>query len=506
MASRIKSSASIPTSSEERIHTEHLIVATNRGPVEYYIGQDKKLKHRRGSGGVVTALLEALPSMDATWIALAMTEGDRIALQDAPDGRLSSPLPGQQMQLRYMTVSKNVYHNHYDMISNRVLWFAQHYLLDRPEASIPSERILHAWDNGYVKANSAIADAVCAEVERNQSSSTAVLLHDYHLYLAPAMIRDRCKPSVMQQFIHIPWPEIRYWQAHLPSSITQAIYNGLLGNDIIGFQTRRDVQNFLEGVRTLFDDADVDVENGSIVRQGRRSVVHDYPISISVWEERRAVQSTAGKRASRRTRSLLKEQNIMRVDRIEPTKNILQGFQAYQYLLNQHSELQGRITFLAFLVPSRQSLPIYRQYRQDILKLIENINQQFGDKNWTPIHAFVQNDRIEALVALQFYDALLVNPLIDGMNLVAKEGPAVNQKDGVLVLSRTSGAFQQLGNASIPISPADTVETAEALYKALTLSPEERHELAEPARQEVERDDLKTWISQQVRDINAVIE
>ena len=116
-----------------------------------------------------------------------------------------------------------------------------------------------------------------------------------------------------------------------------------------------------------------------------------------------------------------------------------------------------------------------------------------------------KHDRTMALAALQFYDVLLVNSLIDGMNLVAKEGSAVNKVDGVLVLSRTSGAFQQLGEASLPISPADTLETAEALYKALTLSAEERKRLAHMARVEVERNDLATWISQQLDDINALM-
>ncbi len=164
------------------------------------------------------------------------------------------------------------------------------------------------------------------------------------------------------------------------------------------------------------------------------------------------------------------------------------------------------VTFLAFLVPSRQALSIYRRYREEILKRIEDINQKFGRNKWTPIQAFVQNNRTEALAALQFYDVLLVNPLIDGMNLVAKEGSIVNQRNGVLILSRTCGAFQQLGEASIPISPADMVETAEALYKALTLSPEERRQKAELARQIVEHHDLKTWIAQQARDISSLIE
>jgi trehalose 6-phosphate synthase len=489
----------------ESILAARLILVTNRGPVEYDISQGKKLKRRRGAGGVVTALTEAINRIDTTWVALAMTEGDRQAIQEAENGLLPPPAGKQNMQLHYVAVPKRVYHQHYNVISNQVLWFLQHYLDPRENGSSSSEQIRKAWENGYVRVNQAIADAVSTEIERGEGS-VVVMLHDYHLYLASAMIRERHPSVTMQQFIHIPWPEVRYWQYTLPGTITEAIFRGLLGNDIIGFQTRRDAQNFIEGAGSLLNDVEIDTESGTITHDGRRTLVRDYPISISVTEERRTVESRAGKRAAERIRPLLGEQTIMRVDRIEPTKNIIKGFQAYAYLLEHHPELHEKVKFLAFLVPSRQTVPAYRRYQQEVLKLVEEINQQYSKNGWTPIQAFVQNDRTLALAAMQFYDALLVNSLFDGMNLVAKEGAIVNKKDGVLVLSRTSGAFQQLENASIPISPGDTVETAEALYTALTLPPEERRRLSTLAREEVERNDLRNWIAQQVRDINSVIE
>src|SRR6185312_11103409 len=145
---------------------------------------------------------------------------------------------------------------------------------------------------------------------------------------------------------------------------------------------------------------------------------------------------------------LLREHTIMRVDRLEPTKNILRGFQAYNHILENHPELHGKIVFLAFLVPSRQSLSIYRRYTTDVLSLVDEINKRYGTQDWTPVQAFCANDRVRALAAMQYYDVLLINPIIDGMNLVAKEGPIVNQRDGVLVLSRTVGAFQQLAKGS----------------------------------------------------------
>src|SRR5216684_3930251 len=473
-----------PSSSQpQQIHAGRLIIATNRGPVEYYLSQDKTLKYRRGAGGMVTALIDTGNRMEVTWVAMAMTEGDRIALKAAQQQHselLSSPLRGQKMQLRYVAIPKPAYRKHYEGISNQVLWFLQHYLFNPNEDSAVTRRIQDAWTNGYYVANRAIADAVIAEIER-EDSSAVVMLHDYHLYLAPDMIRKDHPSVIMQQFIHIPWPDIRCWH-FLPSNITHAIYSGLVGNDIIGFQTERDARNFLEGARTILDGAVVDFEEGAIWWQGRRTQVRAYPISISVAGERRVIESAAGKRAAEKIRPLLGEKTIMRVDRIEPTKNILRGFQAYTQMLDEHPELLGKVTFLAFLVPSRQALPRYQRYNTEVLKIIEETNSKYGSSEWTPIHAFFGNDRPRALAAMQLYDVLLVNPIIDGMNLVAKEGPAVNKHNGVLVLSRTAGAFQQLEKAAIPTSPTDVAGTAQALYLALTLSDDERATKAKLAR------------------------
>ncbi len=367
----------------ESISAKRAVIVTNRGPVEYYLDQHKKLKHRRGAGGVVTALLGAMQQIKATWVSLAMTEGDRIAMKDAPNDTLASPLPGQPIQLRYVTVPKTVYRRHYETVSNQVLWFLQHYLIN--DGSLPGgERLQQAWENGYVQANQALADAVTAEIAR-EDSSIVVMIYDYHLYLTPGMIRAKYPSVIMEHFIHIPWPEIRYWQSSVPETFIRAIFPGMLGNNLIGMQTRHDVQNFLEGVREVVPDAEVDLEQRTIYWQGHLTQVRDYPISISVNEERRTVQSLAGRRAAERIRPRLCELNIMRVDRIEPTKNIVLGFQAYDLLLQNHPELHGKVTFLAFLVPSRETLRIYRKYKDEILKIIEEINQKYGKRDWTPI-------------------------------------------------------------------------------------------------------------------------
>lgn len=488
------------------IHANRLIIATNRGPVEYYLTSNNTLKSRRGTGGVITALIDAGSQMEMSWVAMAMTEGDRLAVKEAQQsgGRVPSPIHGQKVHLHYVAIPKVAYRKHYEVVSNQFLWFLQHYLYNPNEDSAAAKRVQDAWENGYRVANRAIADAVIAEIER-EKTIPVVMLHDYHLYLAPRMIRQKHPTIAMQQFIHIPWPDIRCWH-FLPSNIAQEIYQGLVGNDIIGFQTERDARNFLDGARTLLDGAVVDFEEGAIWWQGHRTQTRAYPISISVTAERKIISSAAGKRAAEHMRGFLGKQTIMRVDRIEPTKNILRGFQAYAQMLDNHPDLLEKVNFLAFLVPSRQSLSEYKRYTADVTKVINEINQKYGTKDWQPIVPFYGNDRTRALAAMQYYDVLLVNPIIDGMNLVAKEGPTVNQNDGVLVLSRTVGAFQQLGKACVPTSPTDVEETATALYKALTLPDEERRSKAAMARLIVERQDLQAWMHRQIADINSLLD
>jgi trehalose 6-phosphate synthase len=491
--------------SPQLLNSTRLIIATNRGPAEFYRGRDKKLKYRRGVGGVVTALIELGKCIPITWVALSMTDSDRLVAKETEQNgnRVQASLCDEKMQLRYVNISKTAYHKHYDEISNRVLWFLQHHLYTEESNLDTVNRIKEAWVKGYYVANQAIADAVIEEV-KCEASNIIVMLHDQHLYLAPSMIRKIYPSIIIQYFIHIPWPEVHCWYL-LPPKIVETIYNSLICNDIIGFQTERDAGNFLEGVRTFVDGSLVDVEAHEVQWRNHRTQVRVYPISISVVEERSELQTTTGRRFTEKFLPQLSEYTIMRVDRIDPTKNIVLGFQAYARLLEEHQDLRGKVIFWAFLVPSRQALYRYQQYKSEVLAIIKEINQRYGTHKWQPIHAYIGNDRTRALAAMQFYDVLLVNPIIDGMNLVAKEGAVVNQREGVLVLSCEAGAFLQMEMACIPITPADIIETTQALFTALMLSREERHKMATLARDVVEKFDLNFWFTQQFQDINLLL-
>ena len=494
--------------------TSRLIIASNRGPVEFYLDHDKRLKEHRSPGGLITVLRNAykLNHMNVMWIALAMTEGDHIASKQMWEynNRIvrSHFCNDNKMRIQYVAISKTAYHKHYHVISNQLLWFLQHYLYNFiPEDVFVTHHIQDAWTNGYCVANQAIANAVSQEIDGNSNSDiSVVMLHDSHLYLAPQFIRKLQPLSIITQFIHIPWPDPRWWH-FLPSNIEYDIYSSLVsGNDIIGFQTALDASNFIEGARSLLENAVINIEEGVISWQDHHTHIRVYPISISVVDERRVVQSAAGKRAAAKIVQFLGEKTIMRVDRIDPAKNILNGFHGYAEMLEKHPELLGKVVFLAFLLPTRRTIPVYERYRADVISTIDKINKKYGSAKWIPIRAFFDNDRTRTLSAMKYYDVLLVNPIVDGMNLIVKEGAVVNQRNGVCVLSRTAGAFQQLHEAVIPIPPIDVGETAKALYKALTLSYQERNTRWKLAQQLVERDDLNLWFKHQIDDINKLLD
>ncbi len=515
----------------EAAQQRRLIIASNRGPTEHSIDKNGILRTKRGAGGMVTALQPAAryaPPGGFTWIAVAMTDADRTIAEQQEAARTDAetsafPTDGARANghqppsrrhkepemppTRFVNVSPTVYQRHYDGISNRILWFLQHYLWNTAEEPTFTAQTYHLWEQGYKQVNQAIAQVVYEEVVRNHAP-TLVMLQDYHLYLTPGMLREQLEQegltenTIIHHFIHIPWPNMRYWQL-LPREMLMGIYHSLLANDIVGFQTSRDAANFLYATRFLVEDAKVTEDRrgrGHIAWRGHTTLVRDYPISIDVNEVRQ--EAARGKRHHEsEVRKLLGEFTFMRVDRVEPTKNIVRGFHAFENLLKHRSDLIGKVKFLAFLVPSRQGLPSYRRYEREVRKIIQKINETYGNDDWKPIEAFFENNRARAMEAMRHYDALLVNPIMDGMNLVAKEGPVVNERDGVLILSETAGTAQQLGESSLTIVPTDVEETMRAMIHAMEMPQEERQQRAKQLRALIEREDLAAWLNQQLADV-----
>jgi len=320
-----------------------------------------------------------------------------------------------------------------------------------------------------------------------------VMLHDYHLYAAPLLIRRLQPQAVLQHFIHIPWPGPEAW-SDLPRPIVAAICEGLLANDSIVFQTGASADSFLRTCAAYLPDCKIDAAAGQVFRHGRRTRVWANPISVHPGGLADALSSPAAQTYRQRLASPDGMRTIVRVDRLDPAKNIVAGFQAYDRLLQRHPEWRGRVRFLAFLVPSRTIVPEYRSYVHEVFTFVDAINRRYGSAGWRPVQVFHEQNRLQALVALTLYDVLLVNSIADGMNLVAKEGPIVNERDGALVLSTAAGAFDELRHGALPVHPRDVDQTAQALHAALTLSAGERRERAESLREAVLRHDLDAWL------------
>ncbi len=487
---------------QELLEQRGLILASNRGPIEYHITEDGKLQGRRGSGGVVTALSAISQYVALTWIASATGEGDRKAAQMAQHGRLKAPLVGHNLYLRFVVSSGSTYHKFYSVFCNPLLWFLQHCMWNSSHTPNIDARVHDAWENGYVQVNKAFAQAVIAEV-RESDRLPLVMLHDYHLYLAADYIRRELPDVILQHFTHIPWPGPHYWQL-LTSCMRKAICRGLCANDIVGMQTKRDVQNFLHTCEVFIDGSEVDFKKDTVLVDGHLTKVNSYPISVDVANLQRVVNTPWVQGYEEKLRPLCGDKTIVRVDRMEPSKNILRGFRTFDMLLESHPELRGKVNYLAFLVPSRTHIRQYQRYTQQVNELIAAINAKYGNQEWLPIRVFLENNHAQALAGLRLYDVLVVNPVADGMNLVAKEGPTVNIRDGVLVLSDAAGAHEQLGEHALSVSPTDLQGTMEAMYQALFMPAEERERRATALRKSIEQEDVGMWLYRQLEDLTAL--
>ena len=313
------------------------------------------------------------------------------------------------------------------------------------------------------------------------------------------MVR-RARPDVfLHHFVHIPWTQPDAWRV-LPARIRDEIFDGLLANDIVGFHTRSYRRNFLQCVRDLTEH-EVDMERGVVKCRDREVWVRAYPLPID-W---RATQGVAARdRVQEFEEKLLRrrrEYSILRVDRADLSKNVLRGFTGFDIFLEQHPEFAERITFTAQLMPSRTDVPEYAEYLERIEALVAVVNHRHGTPDWMPINLKLRDDLDEAVASYKHYDVMMVNAMFDGMNLVAKEGPLVNERDGVSILSENTGAHEELGEYALSVNPFDVQELADSIYAALTMEPEERARRAEGLKDIVTSRDPGNWIDDQIADI-----
>jgi trehalose 6-phosphate synthase len=483
------------------VERRKLIVVSNRGPVGYGRAPNGERIAQRGGGGLVTALRSLVAHHDVTWIASAISEEDvRVAAECEIEPIVETARDGSPYHLRLIAHDPLAYDWFYNVIANPTLWFVQHYMWGLPSSPDIDLGLHHAWFSGYVPVNTAFAEAIGAELDRRPDA--AVFLHDYHLYLAPPLVRKHCPDAVLSHFVHIPWAETDYWHV-LPEHLREAVHEGLLANDIVGFHTVRWQRNFLHACEDILG-ADVDAAAGVVEYRDRRTLVTSHAISIEpeeIFELRDSAEAVGEERVLAAWRP---EFLVLRVDRTDPSKNIVRGFRAFSLFLDQHPELHGRVTMLALLDPSRQDIPEYAEYLAAIQREARTVNDRFQRDGWVPVDLRIADNLPQSIAAYRHYDVLLVNPIFDGLNLVSKEAPLVNDRDGVLILSENAGSHAELGEWALTVNPFDVYGQAEAIYKALTMSAGERRRRADGIREYVTEHDLAAWAGAQLEDLDRV--
>jgi trehalose 6-phosphate synthase len=477
-----------------------LIVVSNRGPVSFSRDEEGRRIVRRGGGGLVTALRSLVLHHDVTWIASAITGEDRAVAAEGGGAPLEEAAHGGvTYRLRLVQHDPAAFEAFYTIVANPTLWFLQHYLFDLPYAPALDSHFLASWRDGYLAVNEGFATAVLAELEGGPPEVT-VFFHDYHLYLAPRLVRDRSPDAQLAHFVHIPWPQPDYWRI-LPPDVRTAIHDGLLANDLVGFHTARWKESFLLSCESVLG-AGLDAD--SVRHRDRRTEVVARPISVDAREFEELGTDPVVLERQAEIHEGRPERLVIRVDRTDPSKNIVRGFRAFGLYLEQHPEMHGRVGMLALLDPSRQDIPEYAEYLTAIEAGARAVNEQFGRADWTPVELRIEDDFPRSVAAYKEYDVLLVNAVFDGLNLVAKEGPLANERDGVLVLSENTGAHEELGAWAVSVNPFDVQAQADAIATALEMPLAERRARGEAIREQVRRHGLEEWVAALLVDLDRV--
>ncbi|MDQ3669248.1 MAG: trehalose-6-phosphate synthase [Actinomycetota bacterium] len=475
-----------------------LIVVSNRPPVTFWRANGERVA-KRGGGGLVTALRSLVEYHDVTWIASAMGAEDRAVAAEARDEAVEETArDGSRYRLRLVSHDERAYDWFYNVVANPVLWFAQHYLWGLATSPDVDPGLHHAWTDGYVAVNRNFADAVLTELEREPNAT--VFFHDYHLYVAPGLVREQVPEAVLAHFVHIPWPQPDYWRV-LPEPIRRALHEGILANDVVSFHTERWRRNFLRCCEDIAG-AEVDYSAHEAKAGDRLVAARSCPISVDAREFEELAESEEVVAIERELVERRPEFLILRVDRTDPSKNVVRGFRAFELYLDAHPEMHRRVEMLALLDPSRQDIPEYAEYMGAIHRAARVVNDRFQQDDWRPLNLQIEDNFAQAVAAYKQYDVLLVNAIFDGMNLVAKEGPLVNTRDGVLILSENAGAHEELGRYALSVNPFDVEGQAQAIEQAISMAADEKRARLEAIRERIREHDIRSWIESQLRDVD----
>jgi trehalose 6-phosphate synthase len=464
----------------------HLLVASNRGPVSFSYASDGSLYARRGGGGLVSGLGAATRSGDALWVCAALSDADRDAAAQA-EGRIDDAFDAP---IRMLDIPSRTYEQAYNGIANSVLWFVNHLLYDLPNTPVFDDAFRAEWA-GYVAYNQAFADALAQDA----APGAKVVIQDYHLLLAPGMLRAARPDLRIGHFMHTPWAPPEYFGL-LPDDVAEALIRGALGADNAGFLAQRWADAFVACARRLHG---ITVDGARLTVAGRTTTVSVHPLGVDAPDllARAAEDDVEDRLASLRSWADGR-QVVVRIDRTELSKNIVRGLLAYRDVLHRYPELRGQVVHLVFAYPSREDLAEYRSYTAAVRRTAQAINEEYGTDDWIPVQIQLTDDYARSLAAMRLADVLVVNPIRDGMNLVAKEGPILSDEGVALVLSREAGAAAELGGDAFVVNPYDVTATADAIYAGLTMDPAKRRWRSERLAHTAGARTPQTWFADQL--------
>ncbi len=447
-----------------------IVVVSNRGPYTFALGENGSVEKRTGSGGLVSSLAPVLAEEKVIWIAAAMSAEDRVA-GEAGD-------PAEPIDVHFLDIDPELYRRYYGDIANSTLWFVHHGIADKM-GDLSFDIDWHRSWSAYRYVNKLFAQAAAESAPRG----SVVLVQDYHLALVGGFLRQERPDLTAVHFSHTPFSTISEI-ASLPDAVVRELLQAMASYDACGFHCARWEEAFLsccaryigEHPRTFVAPLGPDRESLKVRASSEVCVAYQ-----------QALRAQAGNR-----------ELIVRVDRMDPTKNLLRGFLAFEELLDQEPRRREKVVFVALTNLSRQSVAEYGIYHREVENTVSRINARFGTPEWTPILLCAGDNLDRSIAAMCLYDVLLVNPVRDGLNLVAKEAPLVNSANGVVVLSRECGSWSEMRDGVIGVHPLDIFETRRALARALDLSRGERNTLSDEARRAASLHDGRTWLAAQL--------
>ena len=463
--------------------SERLVIVSNRLPLSLKKDHQGNWQSRRGSGGLVTAFAPVLKNRGGLWIGWAGTV-------DIDDGALEDHLKqGDQdtgYSLRAVTLTKEEIEKYYYGFSNEILWPLFH------DFSLHCNFDPDYWPI-YQQVNRKFAQAIV----ENTTENDYIWIQDYHLILVAQELRKMGVKRRIGFFLHIPFPPLDLF-LRLPWRFQ--ILEALLNYDLVGFQTPRHRRNFFNCTKTLIPGVRI---SGSakhvsdLTAPDRQLRVGSFPISIDYNQfARMAATSEVADRAWLIHEDLPQRQLILGVDRLDYTKGIPERILAFGKTLKRYPELIRKVTFVQVVVPSRTEVPEYQALKREIERLVGQVNGQYTQAGWTPIHYIYRSLSLPELIAYyRTSEIALVTPLKDGMNLVAKEFCACSlEENSVLILSEFAGAAAQMQQGALMVNPHDIEGVAEAIFRAYWMSKEERQDKMKKLRRVVQQQNIFRWV------------